>query len=205
MTARSSAATRSRRRGRSPCRITAFGAVPSGRMAARTGVRPGDRLYVTGTIGDAAIGLRFRQGRGPDIPQADRDFLLDRYLHARAPHRRWRPAMARACAWRHGRFRRLRRRPDQDAGRLGRDRPRADLTACRCRPPRAPRSPPIRTCSRLPRPAATIMNSSASVAPEAARAFEAEASRRGGPRHFRRRGGRRRTGRRVSSDRTGGR
>ncbi len=60
--------------------ITAIGAVPAGRMARRTGVRPGDRLYVTGTIGDAAIGLLVRQGRGPDIPRADRDFLMGRYL-----------------------------------------------------------------------------------------------------------------------------
>jgi thiamine-monophosphate kinase len=60
--------------------VTAFGAVPAGRMARRTGVRAGDRLYVTGTIGDAAIGLRIRQGLGPDVPHAERDFLLGRYL-----------------------------------------------------------------------------------------------------------------------------
>jgi thiamine-monophosphate kinase len=60
--------------------VTAFGAVPTGRMAARFGARPGDRIYVTGTIGDAAIGLRIRRGRGPDIREADRAFLLDRYL-----------------------------------------------------------------------------------------------------------------------------
>ena len=60
--------------------ITAIGAAPSGRMTRRTGVRPGDRLYVTGTIGDAAIGLLIRQGRGPDIPRADREFLAGRYL-----------------------------------------------------------------------------------------------------------------------------
>ena len=72
--------------------IAAFGAVPSGRMAARTGVRPGDRLYVTGTIGDAAIGLRLRQGRGPDLPPADRDFLHRRYLEPQ-PHVALAPAM----------------------------------------------------------------------------------------------------------------
>ncbi len=60
--------------------VTAIGSVPEGRMARRTGVKPGDRLYVTGTIGDAAIGLRVRQGRGPDIPQADKAFLVERYL-----------------------------------------------------------------------------------------------------------------------------
>ncbi|HKN31508.1 MAG TPA: thiamine-phosphate kinase [Roseiarcus sp.] len=60
--------------------VTAFGAVPAGRMARRSGVRPGDRIYVTGTIGDAAIGLGIRLGRGPEIPKADKQFLLDRYL-----------------------------------------------------------------------------------------------------------------------------
>ena len=60
--------------------VTAFGAVPAGRMARRSGVRPGDRIYVTGTLGDAAIGLGIRQGRGPDIPKAEKEFLLDRYL-----------------------------------------------------------------------------------------------------------------------------
>ncbi|HZZ63574.1 MAG TPA: thiamine-phosphate kinase [Roseiarcus sp.] len=60
--------------------VTAFGAVPAGRMVKRSGVRPGDRLYVTGTIGDAAIGVGIRQGRGPDIPKTEKAFLLDRYL-----------------------------------------------------------------------------------------------------------------------------
>jgi thiamine-monophosphate kinase len=49
-------------------------------MPRRTGVRVGDRLYVSGTVGDAALGLRVRLGRGPDIPQADTAFLLERYL-----------------------------------------------------------------------------------------------------------------------------
>ncbi|MBV9288172.1 MAG: thiamine-phosphate kinase [Hyphomicrobiales bacterium] len=61
--------------------LTAFGAVPTGRMATRSGVKPGDRLYVTGTIGDAGIGLRIRRGRDPGLLTADREFLLDRYLN----------------------------------------------------------------------------------------------------------------------------
>lgn len=55
--------------------ITAFGAVPSGRMVPRTGARPGDFLYVTGTVGDAALGLLARLGRAPGG-----DHLLARYL-----------------------------------------------------------------------------------------------------------------------------
>jgi len=60
--------------------ITAYGAVPSGRMVARSGAKTGDRLYVTGTIGDAAIGLRIRRGEGARLSPTDRQFLLDRYL-----------------------------------------------------------------------------------------------------------------------------
>jgi thiamine-monophosphate kinase len=59
--------------------ITAIGAVEPGRFAARGGVRPGDRLYVTGTIGDAALGLRLRLGQGPTLAEADRLRLLERY------------------------------------------------------------------------------------------------------------------------------
>lgn len=61
--------------------ITAFGAVPAGRMVPRTGARLGDRLYVSGTIGDAALGLQLRlAGAGAPAGQAH---LLDRYLHPR--------------------------------------------------------------------------------------------------------------------------
>ncbi|RYB02447.1 thiamine-phosphate kinase [Lichenibacterium ramalinae] len=59
--------------------ITAFGAVPAGRMVPRTGARAGDRLYVSGTIGDAALGLQLRLGRGAAAP--GNEHLLDRYLH----------------------------------------------------------------------------------------------------------------------------
>jgi thiamine-monophosphate kinase len=42
--------------------ITAFGTVPHGRMIRRGGARAGDSLYVTGTIGNAALGLKLRRG-----------------------------------------------------------------------------------------------------------------------------------------------
>ena len=57
--------------------VTAFGAVPVGRMVPRTGARPGDLLYVTGTVGDAALGLQVRLGA---LPGEGADHLLARYL-----------------------------------------------------------------------------------------------------------------------------
>jgi thiamine-monophosphate kinase len=63
--------------------ITAFGAVPRGKMVRRDGARAGDRVYVSGTIGDAAAGLMLRRQReaSASLGQTARDFLLDRYLH----------------------------------------------------------------------------------------------------------------------------
>jgi thiamine-monophosphate kinase len=66
--------------------ITAFGLVPRGAMVPRTGIVPGDHLYVTGSIGDAALGLRVRLNRPEDqiwiqaLSQSARDFLSERYL-----------------------------------------------------------------------------------------------------------------------------
>ncbi len=37
--------------------ITAFGRLPEGKMVRRSGARPGDQIMVTGTIGDAMLGL----------------------------------------------------------------------------------------------------------------------------------------------------
>jgi thiamine-monophosphate kinase len=63
--------------------ITAFGRIESGRMARRDGVKPGDLLYVSGTIGDAALGLKLRLGAPAwreGLDEKSRAFLLDRYL-----------------------------------------------------------------------------------------------------------------------------
>ncbi len=77
--------------------ITALGVVAADRLVPRTGAKPGDRLYVTGTIGDAALGLELRLrsgGAGATIGQGERDFLLDRYLHPQ-PRLGLRDALAR--------------------------------------------------------------------------------------------------------------
>jgi thiamine-monophosphate kinase len=44
--------------------IAAFGAVPRGRMVRRSTATVGDRVLVTGTIGDAALGVKLRRDRG---------------------------------------------------------------------------------------------------------------------------------------------
>jgi thiamine-monophosphate kinase len=62
--------------------ITAIGRLPRGTMVHRGGARPGDLLYVSGTIGDAALGLAIRLAKA-DGNSVDRSagHLLDRYLH----------------------------------------------------------------------------------------------------------------------------
>jgi thiamine-monophosphate kinase len=62
--------------------ITALGEAPQGRFVARRGARAGDALYVSGTIGDAALGLMLRRDENlaRRASAQARDFLLDRYL-----------------------------------------------------------------------------------------------------------------------------
>lgn len=64
--------------------VTAIGAVPAGRMVSRGGARAGDAILVTGTIGDAALGLRLRLDAGLGdrlgLTADQRAHLLDRYL-----------------------------------------------------------------------------------------------------------------------------
>ena len=63
--------------------IFAFGVVPRGTMVQRKGAKPGDRIFVTGTIGDGALGLKLL--REPvrknawSLSDAAAKHLIDRY------------------------------------------------------------------------------------------------------------------------------
>jgi thiamine-monophosphate kinase len=57
--------------------VQAAGLVPDGEALCRSGARPGDLVYVSGTLGDAALGLRLFQGRLRAAPE-HRDAALAR-------------------------------------------------------------------------------------------------------------------------------
>jgi thiamine-monophosphate kinase len=59
--------------------ITAFGRVPPGGMVKRASAQPGDRVVVTGTIGDAALGLALLTGKMTLDDATAREALTGRY------------------------------------------------------------------------------------------------------------------------------
>jgi thiamine-monophosphate kinase len=63
--------------------ITALGQVPSGTMVQRTTAKVGDTVFVTGSIGDAALGLMLRSepAWAGALAEGRRSFLADRYLN----------------------------------------------------------------------------------------------------------------------------
>jgi thiamine-monophosphate kinase len=65
--------------------ITALGTVPAGKMVHRAGARPGDRIFVSGTIGDAALGLKLRESvaakQFAKLSEKARSHLEQRYLY----------------------------------------------------------------------------------------------------------------------------
>ncbi len=59
--------------------ITAIGEVPTGAELRRSGARPGDAVFVSGTLGDAALGLMALGGDLSELAEAETDELIDRY------------------------------------------------------------------------------------------------------------------------------
>jgi len=62
--------------------VTALGRAVDDRFTPRSGARPGDAIFVSGTIGDAALGLILRRdpALAARLSPKSREFLLDRYL-----------------------------------------------------------------------------------------------------------------------------
>ncbi len=159
--------------------ITAFGEVEAGRMVPRTGARAGDALYVTGTIGDAALGLQVRRDEPADTAWlAALDLASARALLAR--HLRPEPRLAlRDALRRHARA--AMDVSDGFRGDLGKMLALEGLTAT-IPVAEVPFSDAVRAAIRLePRLLETALTGGddyeilCAVAPDAAPAFEAAA------------------------------
>lgn len=57
--------------------VEAYGSIPPGHALLRSGARAGDEIWVTGTLGDAGLGLEITQGRRR-LPPPDAEYLLGR-------------------------------------------------------------------------------------------------------------------------------
>jgi thiamine-monophosphate kinase len=73
--------------------ITALGLVRDGLFLRRAGAAAGDQVFVSGTVGDGALGLMVLDGRLKGLGEADRRFLIERYQLPRP-----RPALGLALA-----------------------------------------------------------------------------------------------------------
>ncbi len=78
--------------------ITALGRVPKTKMVRRSGGNAGDALFLTGTIGDAGVGLALRRDDALkpawQLGDSDTNFLLNRY-HRPKPRTRLAPVLQR--------------------------------------------------------------------------------------------------------------
>ena len=59
--------------------LTAFGTLAGAAVLDRSSLKPGDDLYLSGTLGDAHLGLRLLRGEIPGLPSVPRDGLIQRY------------------------------------------------------------------------------------------------------------------------------
>lgn len=61
--------------------ITAIGSVPRGQALRRSRAKPGDTVYMTGTLGDSALGLQLlQQPEKHSLPKEAYDYLTQRYF-----------------------------------------------------------------------------------------------------------------------------
>ena len=80
--------------------ITAFGSVPHERMVQRTTAKAGDHIFVTGTLGDAALGITLHRDStflSRELTSGDRAFLAGRYLRP-SPRLALRPLLLSAAS-----------------------------------------------------------------------------------------------------------
>ena len=66
-------------RGPAVLSLTAIGDVAAGQEIRRSGAQPGDLVWVSGTIGDASLGLDLLRGAYPDLAPEPRDYLVRRF------------------------------------------------------------------------------------------------------------------------------
>lgn len=59
--------------------LTALGEAPKGQIPLRSGAKPGDRVFVSGTVGDGALGLEVAKGALSELATPLREHLLGRY------------------------------------------------------------------------------------------------------------------------------
>jgi thiamine-monophosphate kinase len=59
--------------------LSVIGAIPAGQRLLRSAAQVGDAVFVSGTIGDGALGLAAILGQLTGVSQSDADFLADRY------------------------------------------------------------------------------------------------------------------------------
>ena len=59
--------------------LTAIGEVAAGEEIRRSGARPGDLVWASGSIGDAFLGLGVLRGGHPDLSRQHRDYLVGRF------------------------------------------------------------------------------------------------------------------------------
>jgi thiamine-monophosphate kinase len=66
-------------RGPAVLSLTAIGEVAAGQEIRRSRAQPGDLVWVSGSIGDAFLGLSVSRGAHPDLAPEHRDYLLRRF------------------------------------------------------------------------------------------------------------------------------